>query len=101
MGKYPTPEEAVTNFLQGVDAAVEVWAARTKAGAEKLQDYFEIVLPRVYAKVVELPAKTGSIRTNVLRRAVPIAEEVSEAAAEYRRRKFLKLRGLARATTRR
>ena len=96
MGKYPTPEEAVTNFLQGVDAAVEVWAARTKAGAEKLQDYFEIVLPRVYAKVVDLPPKTGSIRTNVLRRAVPIAEEVSEAAAVYRSRKFARLRGLAR-----
>ena len=93
-GKYPSPETAVSNFLSEVrkSETQRKWGERAAAGASKLRDYFETALPAVYEKVAAFPSKKGkTIKEIVEERVTPIAETVSEKAAEYRKSKLEKL----------
>ena len=98
-GKYPTPEQAVSNFLGEVskESTQRKWGERAAAGAEKLRDYFETALPAVYRVVSGFTSKHGkTIEEIVKERVVPVAEAVSRSAEEYRKKKIREIAGLAR-----
>ena len=91
-GKYPTPSEAVSHYIEGIELNVEKYEKHAKTiGARKLGEWFNKALPEIYRTVAGLPAKRGTIRTRILERAVPVAEKVSALAEEYRKGKVAAL----------
>jgi hypothetical protein len=87
-GKYPTPEEAKSNFEDGVDHAKDKWVERTKKGADKYLMWFAGFASELYPVIATLPDRTGNPEENVERRVKPVAKKISEIAKLYRKAKI-------------
>ena len=99
-GKYPTPEEATSHYITGVEAKKDYYVDRCREGASKLGEWFGRVLPKVYEKVATLPEKTADVEENVKNRVVPIASLIKREAEAYRKEKARKVAEVARAIAR-
>ena len=95
MPKYPTPEQAVDNFVTEVSKAAtqKKWGDRTAAGAEKLGDWFKRGLPAIYNVIASDDFQT---ETDPWERSRKVGTKVSEEAKEYRKEK---LKALVAAVT--
>ncbi|MEM2281843.1 MAG: hypothetical protein QXZ68_07695 [Candidatus Bathyarchaeia archaeon] len=83
-GKYPTPDEAVTNFTQGVEASADIWRTRTATGAEKYRRWFgEHFAPRLYPQIPSILALRDPYE-----RSRRVGAIVKEAARAYRAAKL-------------
>jgi len=83
------PANVVQLATQKVQAARDIWVNNTTAGFQQFwSDYIAGFARDIGNVVIGLPPKTGSIRTNVARRVVPVAEAVSNYARAYRERRI-------------
>jgi len=86
-GKYPTPEEAVTNFTSGVSNRGALWESRTTAGADKYREWYSnYFAPSLYPQLPSI--LTLATREARCRRVWSI---VSGAAARYRAAKLRRI----------
>ena len=94
MGKYPTPKEAVDNYLEAVkDTSIQrKWGLHCAAGAEKLGDWMKKGLPAIYSVIASDEFQTEE---DPWERSRMVGTRVQEVAKEYRRDKLEELAKLA------
>jgi len=98
--KYPTPEEAKNEYIQGVERARDEWVEQCRKGASDYEKWFEDFASEVYPTVATLPSPEGkTIDQKIDERVKPVARVISMTAAEYRRRKLEEIERRLRAPT--
>ena len=87
MPKYPTPEQAVDNFLNEVRKAStqKKWGERAAAGAEKLSDWFELALPEIYDKIA---SDEFQKQEDPWERSRMVGTKIQDLKKQYRKKKL-------------
>ena len=87
MPKYPTPEEAVSNFLDAVKepATQRKWGSMCAKGATKLGKWFKRGLPAIYNVIASDKFQTEE---DPWERSKMVGTKVQEQAKEYRKEKL-------------
>lgn len=91
-GKYPTPDQAVSNFTEGVNLSAEKWRNRTTAGADWYREWFtHYFAPRLYPQIPSILALADPYA-----RSRRVGAIVKRASADYRAYKLRQIVTLAR-----
>ena len=95
--RYPSPKEAVSNYLEAVkDTSIQrKWGSRCAKGAEDLGEYFKKAFPSVYGVIASDKFQTEE---DPWERSRMVGTKISEVAKEYRKAKVEELAKLAAGT---
>ena len=81
----------VERALRKIEGSADEWVKSTSQGfRENWAVYIDMVARSLAPVVANLPPKTGDVRANILNRALPVAQKISETARQYR---TLKIKG--------
>jgi hypothetical protein len=80
-------QKIVSKIPNKLKAAADTWVANTSEGFQTYWvEWMNTVLPELSTTIRGLPPRTTSVRQNVVRRVVPVAETISRASRTYRER---------------
>lgn len=95
-GKYPSPFEAATRYITGVELSRDKWVQRAREGMTQYQAWFTGFANTVYPVIAGLPPKTGNVDVDIDNRVKPVARAIKSLAMSYRVTKIqTKLRAIA------
>jgi len=79
----------VERALRKIEGSADEWVRSTAQGfRENWAVYIDMVARSLAPVVANLPPKTGDVRANILNRALPVAQKISETARQYRTMKI-------------